>query len=82
MKYDYYVVLRRMFKEKDIVSIYDFDGAVKSNWIDKNGKRIWVVPTKDESTITFVWGFNSIDDAIKFYETLLGNEIGIECIEI
>ena len=82
MKYKYYVVMRRLFKEKEIISIYDFDGAVKNNWIDSNGNRIWVVPPKDEATITFVWGFDSIDIAITFYESLLGNEIGIECQEI
>ena len=82
MKYKYYVVLRRLFMEKDIISIYDFNEAVKENWINSNGNRIWVVPPKDERTATFVWGFHSLNTAVIFYESLLHNELGIECCEI
>lgn len=82
MKHKYYVVLRRFYQQKDIVSIYDFDEAVKGNWIDGNGNRVWVVPPEHEKTITFVWGFDSLSNAVLFYDALAHNELGIECSEI
>lgn len=82
MKYLYYVVLRRWMKAEDIISIDSFDDAVKKGWIDENGNRIWVVPPVDEFTTTFVWGFNSLDLAVPFYEALQHNEVGISCKEI
>jgi hypothetical protein len=82
MKHKYYVVLRRYLKEKDIISIYDFNEAVKRNWIDSNGNRVWVVPTAHEFTPTFVWGFDSLSNAVLFYDALAHNELGIECSEI
>ncbi len=82
MKYKYYVVLRRLYKTEDIISIYDFDEAVKGNWIDSNGNRVWVMPPELEKTITFVWGFDCLSTAVTFYDALAHNELGIECSEI
>lgn len=82
MKYKYYVVLRRLFQTEDIISIHDFDEAVEMHWIDRKGNRIWMVPADEETTITFVWGFNSASIAVMFYESLLHNELGIKCSEI
>lgn len=77
----YYVTLVRLFKEKDIVNIFDYNEAIERNWIDKNGNRIWVVPTEDELSSTFVWEFDNFDDAINFAIVLSKNELGIstEC---
>lgn len=82
MKYLYYVVLRRMFQEEDIISIHDFKEAVELNWIGEDGNRIWVVPPEAETSITFVWGFYNLDKAIAFYETLQHNELGMMCQEL
>ena len=82
MKFLYYVVLRRLMKEEDVISIHSFDEAVSCNWIDGNGERVWVVPPQNEFTTTFVWGFNSLDLAIDFYDVLQKNEVGMPCKEI
>lgn len=73
---EYYVVLRRLFHEEDIISIYDRGEAIRRNWIDGDGNRVWVVPAKNEMTPTFVWKFFSLDDAVRFYEVLRTAEIG------
>ena len=73
----YYVVLRRMFRKYEVISIYDRAEAMCHNWIDQNGNRVWVVPAEEEFTPTFVWGFSDLDQAVRFYEILRTAEIGI-----
>ena len=75
-------MLRRLFQEKDCISIYDKDEAIKGRWITEDEKRIWVVPSDQEKTPTFVWGFDNLDSAIIFYEILRTSELGIKCDEI
>ena len=82
MKHKYYVVMRRLYQQEDIISIYDFNEAVKGNWIDSNGNRVWVMPPELEKTVTFVWGFDCLSTAVVFYDALLHNELGIKCSEI
>ncbi len=79
---NYYVVLRRWFQKEDLISIQDASEAIECNWIDENGNRVWVVPPEDEKTITFVWGFNDLDEAIQFYEALRLNEVGMKPSEV
>lgn len=81
MKYKYYVVNVRFNREEDFVNIFDFEDAVKLRWIDKNGNRIWVVPPEEEKSITSVYGFNSLDKAVAFYDALAHAEIGIKVTE-
>lgn len=76
----YYVVLRRFMKREDVVSLYDEHEAIKRGWVNKNGERVWAVPTEKEFTPTFVWKFDDIDHAIVFFE-LIRSEIGIKCSE-
>ena len=81
-KYPYYVVLRRYMKEEDLISIYSFEEAVKGNWITEEGDRVWVVPPEHEYTATFVWGFEDLDVAVMFYESLRAQELGIKVREV
>ena len=78
----YFVVLRRLFQEKEVISIYDKEEAIAGNWIQADGERVWVVPPTEEKTITFVWAFNDLDVAVMFYECLQHNELGIKCEEV
>lgn len=78
----FYVVLQRLYQEREFVSIFSAEEAVKYRWIDCNGKRVWVVPATEEKTPTFVWGFDDLDQAIAFYEVLCHAELGIKCEEV
>lgn len=82
MENKYFVVLRRLFMDEDVISIFEKEEAIKRGWIAENGDRVWVVPPQEEKTITFVWGFVNIDAAITFYECLQKNELGITCREV
>lgn len=80
MKYNYYVIqMRRVNDSHNYVGILDFDEAVNGKWIDSAGKRIWnrfedhtdsFNPARAHGAHTFVYGFNSLDDAINFYDSL------------
>lgn len=74
---EYYVVLTRLFGEKDYVYLMDKEEAVKRRWVDNSGNRIWVVPSADERSATFVWGFDDSDVALTFAENL-SSEVGME----
>lgn len=87
-KFAYYVVLRRIMAESsingskevyDAVQIYDFSDAVNANWIDENGNRVWIFGANEERRcVSFVYGFDDIDEAINFCEAIQKNEIGIQ----
>lgn len=85
---NFFVVLRRHnlntqlddCSMQDFVSIYDHAEAIKNNWVDKNGERVWIVPSQHETQSTFVWGFVDMDQAISFYNVLLKNELDI-CVK-
>lgn len=67
----YYVVWRRSnVNNFDMISVYDRDEAVDRKWIDPDtGSRIWVVPADlEQYTITMVFEFDSLDEAVKFHE--------------
>lgn len=78
----FYVVLQRLYQERELVSIFSAEEALKCRWIDCDGNRVWVVPVTEEKTPTFVWGFDDLDQAIAFYEVLCHAELGIECEEV
>lgn len=85
---NYFVVLQRYNPGtclenramQDAISIYDREEAIQNNWIDENGNRIWVVPSQNERSHTFVWGFIDLERAVNFYDILQKNELGI-CVE-
>ena len=81
MRYKYYVVNVRYMKSEDFISIFDFEGAVKANWIDENGNRVWVVPANEETSITAVYGFDDLDKAVEFYDALVHAVVGIKANE-
>lgn len=61
----------------DFVRIMTPEEAINSQWIDGDGNRIWISNPCDETSPTFVWGFNNEDDAINF-ACSLKQEIGIK----
>lgn len=66
---------------EDYVNIFDEEEALARNWIKADGSRVWVIPPEEEKFAhTFVWGFNSEDEAISFYETLTKNQLGINVV--
>ena len=90
-KFKYYVVVRRFLqlleknakKSKFIIELMEWEEAVAKKWIDKNGDRIWAVPPREEKNLTTsVFGFETLDSAINFYETLLKNGVGISTEEL
>lgn len=79
----YYVVWRRSnINGIDMISVYDRDEAVRNRWIDPNtGDRIWIVPTDMEQyTITMVFEFDDLDDAVQFHEGFK-HQLGRKVIE-
>ena len=84
-KAKYYVILRT-YLGKRYIMLYDFNEAVKRNWINPEGNRIWISPEGnrvwvapiEETSPDFVYGFNDLDEAINFYNILSHNEIGVK----
>ncbi len=80
----YYVILTRDTRfddtrtpSPDHVRLMDAEEAIRHNWVDKAGNRIWVVEPKYENQyITFVWGFDSYDEAELFFNVMKTQEIG------
>lgn len=68
-------------KVEEYVNIFSRDDAIKNNWIDEDGNRIWVLPVENEAYAhTFVWEFDDIDSAVAFYEALTTKELGMKVL--
>ena len=70
-------MLNNQGSREEYVNLFSFEEAVKHHWIDSNGNRIWVVPPEEEFSITAVYGFDNINEAINFYVALTENQVGI-----
>lgn len=62
---------------EDNVMIMDREEAIRNNWIDKDGSRVWVEPVGEErGTVTFVFGFQTLAEACVFHDSIR-NEVGM-----
>ena len=79
----YYVVKIRTTcndKAEETVFLFDKEEALKNNWINSEGNRIWVEPPEEERTrtsVTSVYGFDDLNKATEFWTMLSENQIGM-----
>ena len=73
----------RLYEEKtgdvfDVIHILDRQEAIEHRWIWPNGVRHWVLPPDNEWCYkTFLFGFNTMEEACAVYDSLSYAEVGV-----